>query len=166
MNPEIRNSSDLKAEIFRLERMEVEQSAVLKQHFSSPSAIISSVFSLFSSPSGKDGKKGNSIFNQDILGLISRFVLPVTLNTTIFRHSNFLIKTLVGVLSQKASQYVSEDSVGNMWHKLVSLFGQQEGKNSGGIIGTIKSIFNTQKSKRPNNYPANIPTKQNVLKTE
>ena len=165
MNPEIRTSSDLKAEIFRLERMEVEQSAVLKQHFSSPSAVISTVFSLFSSPAGKGDKKGNGIFNQDILGLISRFVLPVTLNSTIFRHSNFLIKTLVGVLSQKASHYVSEDSVGSVWHKLAGLFGNQESK-SGGIIGTIKSIFESKKSKRPINYPANIPTKQNVLKAE
>lgn len=160
----IRNSADLKAEIFRLERIEVEQNIALKARFNSPAAIFSSVLSLFSTPD-KEGTKSAGIFSQDFVGLISRFILPLTLNKTFFRHSNFLVKTLVGVLSQKASHYISEDSVGSIWHKLTGLFEGTAGKG-GGIFSSIKSIFGSKKSPKPVNYPANVPVQQNVLRTE
>jgi len=160
----IRNSADLKAEIFRLERIEVEKAVALKARFNSPAAIISSVFSLFSTP-GAQSAKGSGIFGQDFVGLISRFLLPLTLNKTFFRHSNFLVKTFVSVLSQKASHYISEDSVGSFWHKLTGLFEGQPGKG-GGILSSIGSIFRSKKSQKPVNYPANTPVQQNVLRAE
>ena len=122
------------------------------------------IFSLFSNGSGTEGTKEAGFFSQDFLGLLSRFILPFTLNKTIFKHSNFLIKTLVGVLSQKASHYISEDSVGSVFHKIKGLF-EGDGK-SGGILGTISSLFATKKGKKAVNYPTNTPTQQNVLKTE
>jgi len=61
-------------------------------------------------------------FKQDFLGLISRFVLPLALNKTLFKRSNFIVKTLVGILSQKASHYVSEDNVVGVWDKAKGLF--------------------------------------------
>jgi hypothetical protein len=160
----IRNSSDLKEEIFRLEGMEKRQGEAIKARFSSPSATIATIFSLFSGSPGPEGAKEAGFFSQDFLGLISRFIIPLTLNKTIFKHSNFLIKTLVGVLSQKASHYISEDSVGGVFHKIKGLF-EGDGK-SGGILGTISSLFSTKKGKKAANYPTNTPTQQNVLKTE
>jgi hypothetical protein len=78
--------------------------------------------SLFPKSGTVDGIKSAGFFNQDFLGLISRFVLPIALNKTLFRSSNFLVKALVGVLSQKASGYISEDSVGGVVSKVKSFF--------------------------------------------
>nr|WP_294940762.1 hypothetical protein [uncultured Mucilaginibacter sp.] len=118
----IQNANDLKVEIARLKNMEVEQSVALRARFSSPAAIFSTAMSLFPKSPTVDGVKNESFFSQDFLGLISRIALPLTLNKTIFRHSNFLVKTLVGILSQKASHYISEDSVSGVWGKAKALF--------------------------------------------
>jgi hypothetical protein len=119
----IYNSSDLRNEIFRLQGLEQEQSTALKQRFSSPGAIFSSVFSLFpKSAPHENGTSSAGILDQDFFGIISRFALPFTLNKTLFRNSNFLIKALVGLVSQKASHYISEDSVVSVWDKAKGLF--------------------------------------------
>ena len=120
INLPINNHSDLKNEILRLQGLEREQRIAIKQRFSSPGALFSSIYSLF----GKGGNQDGAIFNQDFLGVISRFILPFTLNKTIFRNSNFLVKALVGLVSQKASHYISEDSVESVWDKAKGLFGK------------------------------------------
>lgn len=120
----IHNVNDLKVEITRLKNLEVEQGAALKARFSSPAAILSTAMTLFPGSATADGVKHAGIFNQDFLGLISRIALPLTLNKTLFRHSNFLVKTLVGVLSQKASNYISEDAVTGVWDKAKGMFGK------------------------------------------
>jgi len=98
----IESRDDLKAEILRLEGVSREQGKVIGKHFSSPAAIFSTIFSLFSSPAKDEDDKNGGIFSQDFVGLISRFILPFTLNKTIFRNSNFLVKAIVGLISQKA----------------------------------------------------------------
>jgi len=118
----IQNVNDLKVEIARLKNQEVEQAVALRARFSSPAAIFSTAMSLFPKSPTVDGVKNESFFSQDFLGLISRIALPLTLNKTIFKHSNFLVKTLVGILSQKASHYISEDSVSGVWGKAKALF--------------------------------------------
>lgn len=117
METPIRNVHDLKVEIARLKNLEMDQSVALKARFSSPSAIFSTMLSIFPKSPTIDGVKSAGFFDQDFLGLISRIALPLTLNKTIFRRSNFLVKTLVGLLSQKASHYISEDAVSNIWSK-------------------------------------------------
>ncbi|HEY4323117.1 MAG TPA: hypothetical protein VGN20_04005 [Mucilaginibacter sp.] len=118
MDTSINNASELKAEIARLKMIEEEQSHAIKARFNTPSALFHTIVSIF--PKSPEGKGG--FFNQDIFGLLSRIVLPLTLNKTIFRNSNFLIKTLVGFLSQKASHLVNEDVVTGAWDKVKSLF--------------------------------------------
>jgi hypothetical protein len=114
----INNVGDLKAEILRLRQLKNEQRTAIQARFSSPSAIFHTFGSLF--PKSADGKNG--IFNQDIFGLLSRVLLPLTLNKTIFRNSNFIVKALVGYLSQKASHFVNEDKVMGVWDKVMSVF--------------------------------------------
>ncbi|WP_426669890.1 hypothetical protein ACPPVU_01350 [Mucilaginibacter sp. McL0603] len=114
----ITNVGDLKAEIIRLRQLKSEQGAAIQARFSSPSAIFHTFGSLF--PKSAGGKNG--IFNQDIFGLLSRILLPLTLNKTIFRNSNFIVKALVGYLSQKASHFVNEDKVMGIWDKVMSVF--------------------------------------------
>lgn len=99
-----------------------EQSIAIKARFSTPSALFHTIISIF--PKSPEGKGG--FFNQDIFGLLSRIVLPLTLNKTIFRNSNFLIKTLVGFLSQKASHLVNENVVTGAWDKVKSLFDKKK----------------------------------------
>jgi hypothetical protein len=120
----IQNSNDLKAEILRLRHLREEQGLAIKARFSSPFTALSTIYSAF--PKGSGGK--NDIFHQDFIGIISRILLPLTLNKTLFRNSNFLIKGLVGFISQKASHFISEDSVTGIWDKVKSMFEKKKEK--------------------------------------
>lgn len=122
MDIPVRNIDDLRNEISRLKGLEQEQSMALTQRFRSPGAIFSSIISIFHTPANAGGHKETGFFDQDIVSLISRFVLPFTLNKTIFRNSGFIIKTLVGLVSQKASNFINEDTVVGLWDKAKSLF--------------------------------------------
>lgn len=121
MDLPIKNIDDLRIEIYRLRGLEQEQSMAIGKRFSSPSALFSTLVSLFPRSTNANGEK-IGFFDQDLVGLISRFVLPFTLNKTIFRHSNFIVKTLVGLVSQKASHFITEESVAGIWDKVKSLF--------------------------------------------
>jgi hypothetical protein len=121
MDSPIKNSWDLKEEIVRLRALEQEQGLALKERFSSPGAVFSSVYSLFPK-SNASGEDKSNIFNQDIVSILSRFIVPLTLNKTIFKNSGFIIKALVGLVSQKASGYINEDSVMGIWDKAKALF--------------------------------------------
>ncbi len=121
MSEPITNITELRAEIERLRLVKTEQEIAIKAHFSSPAAIISTVFSGF----GGDKDKG-SIFNtDDLIGMISRFVLPFALNKTIFRKSNFIVKALVGLVSQKASGFINEKSLTSVWEKVKDIIPQK-----------------------------------------
>ena len=135
----IYNSNDLRTEIARLENLERERGAVIKQRLSSPGAIFSTVISLFKGDSNEKDNDGG-IFKQDFVGLISRFVLPLALNKTLFRHSNFVVKALVGLVSQKASNYISEDAVGGIWTKVKSLFNKTDKKKPSPNHGSLPHV--------------------------
>jgi len=126
MDAPINNITDLRLEIVRLKGLEVEQGYAIGQRFKSPGAILSTFFSLFSGPPAADGTKSAGFWDQDIVGLLSRFLLPFTLNKTLFRNSNFIVKTLVGLVSQKASHFITEDSVMGLWDKVKSLFNKDD----------------------------------------
>jgi hypothetical protein len=119
MNIPIKNINDLREEIFRLKAVERDQSVALAQRFKSPSAVFSTLMSLFPK-SEHSGETEKGFFDQDIVGLLSRIILPFTLNKTLFRKSNFIVKTLVGLVSQKASHFITEDSVVSIWDKVKS----------------------------------------------
>src|SRR3569833_2155924 len=116
MDKPINNSWELREEIIRLSALEKEQAIALKQRFNSPAAIFSSLYSLF--PKSAPGEKHTNLFNQDFISILSRFLLPLTLNKTLFRNSGFIVKALVGLVSQKASGYINEDSVVSVWDKI------------------------------------------------
>ncbi|MGY3214058.1 hypothetical protein [Mucilaginibacter sp. HD30] len=120
MNTLIRNRSDLRAEIFRLQQAKLEKQIELKQHFSSPGAVLSTVVGLIGGSSKSDDKHEPK---QDWVGFLSRFIIPLVLNKTLFRGSGFIMKALVGIASQKASSYVSSDTVTDIWGKAKGLFG-------------------------------------------
>ncbi|MBW4888097.1 hypothetical protein KXQ82_00155 [Mucilaginibacter sp. HMF5004] len=112
----INNINDLRAEIALLKVQKTEQEAAIKKHFSSPSAIFSTIFSGFSSNPAKD-----NLFNvEDLVALASRLFLPFALNKTLFRNSNFLVKMLVNLVSQKASGIINHETVSTVWDKIRS----------------------------------------------
>lgn len=125
----INSAGELKAEIARLRLLREEQGEAIAARFSSPSATFSTIYSVFSKG---DSPKGN-IFGQDLFGVLSRILLPLALNKTIFRNSNFLIKGLVGLVSQKASHFINEDNVTGLWHKIMSLFEKKHNHADYGI---------------------------------
>lgn len=122
MDLPIKSHADLRNEIYRLQGMEREKSLEIKARFNGPGAIFSTIMSLFKSDHAAEKEGG--IFNQDFLGVLSRFALPFALNKTLFRKSNFIIKAVVGLISQKASHYISEDAVEGVWDKAKGLFGK------------------------------------------
>lgn len=128
MDLPIKNITDLRMEIYRLQGLEQQQSKELAKRFNSPSALISTIISVFSVPAATNGEKSTGFFDQDFVGLISRFILPFTLNKTIFRNSGFIIKALVGLVSQKASHFINEGTVTGIWDKVSALF-KKKGQN-------------------------------------
>jgi len=128
MDTPIRNINDLKSEISRLKDVEHEQGAAIGQRFSSPSTTFATIYSIFSSSADADGTK-RGIFNMDYVGLLSRILVPFTLNKTLFRNSGFVVKALVGLISQKASSYISEDTITSLWDTAKSLVSRVTGKS-------------------------------------
>lgn len=122
MNTLIRNQSDLRAEIFRLQQERLEKQIALKQHFSSPTAIMSTVAGLIGGGGG-DSDKLDGKQKIDIVRMVSRFLLPLVLNKTIFKSSGFIMKALVGLASQKASSYISTDTVTSVFDKAKGFLG-------------------------------------------
>ena len=120
MDLQINNIEDLRLEIYRLKMVEEQQAQAIRRRFSSPSAIFSTVFSLFPKSQNPDGTKGGGIFHLDFVQMISSFLLPLTLNKTLFRRSNFLIKGLVTMVTRRASRFINEESVTNIWDKVKS----------------------------------------------
>jgi hypothetical protein len=141
----IKNSDDLKGEIARLKGLEQQQADQLKQHFSSPGAILSTLFNLFPKSDSKE-EKNASLFNQDFIGLLSRIILPIALNKTVFKNSSFIMKAIVGIMSQKASHYINEDSVSDVWGKLKSVFEENVAHSPvvTGILDKIKGLFSSK----------------------
>jgi hypothetical protein len=131
MSDPINNLHDLRNEIARLRVIKNEQEIAIKEHFSSPSAIIGTVYSAFS---GGDKSKGGFFKADDIISLVSRFVLPFALNKTIFRSSNFIVKTIVGLLSQSASGFINEKNLTSVWDKIKSVIPQKRAKKNAGPV--------------------------------
>src|SRR5471030_2098768 len=128
MDTRIRNITDLRIEISRLKELEHEQGEAIGRRFSSPITSFATIYSLFSGSSDVDGTK-KGIMHMDYVGLLSRVLLPFTLNKTLFRNSGFIVKALVGLVSQKASGFITEDSVISIWDKAKSLFTNLTGKS-------------------------------------
>lgn len=118
MDAAIKNSAELKLEIERSKSLLAEQEKAIKQHFNSPRAILGTITSFF-----QRKHHSNSAFDiskYDISGLISKFILPLTLNKTLFRRSGVMAKALVTAISQRASGLLSDDRVASIWQNIRS----------------------------------------------
>jgi len=128
MDVQIKTIDDLKSEISRLKNVRHQQGQAIRQHFNSVPAAFSTVFSLFPKSQLLGGLTGSAIFNQDIIQLLSRFLLPFALNNTLFKQSNSVIKSLVRFVSTHASQFINEKSINHLWDKIKTLFASKDRK--------------------------------------
>jgi hypothetical protein len=120
----IKTIHDLRNEIVRLETLSVQQQVAIKQRFSSPSTIYKTLLTVFPKSSGGPGGKPvqlNGILNQDLIATITKFLLPLTLNKTLFKGSGFITRSIVTFLSKKASGYINQDSVNTGFDKFKSM---------------------------------------------
>lgn len=120
----IKSIHDLRNEIVRLETLTVQQEAALKQRFSSAKTIYKTLLSAL--PKSVIKNSGNSLdvkglLNQDVISTISRFLLPLTLNKTLFKGSGYITRTIVTFLSQKASGFINQNSVNSSWDKVKTI---------------------------------------------
>ena len=116
----IKDITELRKEIANLQVIETQQSFIIKKRFNSPSAVLATVISLFAKEPG-DKAKHTNLFNKDLVSILSKIVLPFTLNRTIFRNSNFITKFLVNIASQRASSLITQNTVVSFWDKLKNL---------------------------------------------
>jgi len=125
----IKSIHDLRNEIVRLETLTVQQEAALKQRFSSPKTIYKTLLSAL--PKSAVSSSGNSInakglLNQDIIGAISKILIPLTLNKTLFKGSGFITRSIVTFLSKHASGYINQDTVTSGWDKIKTMVAQSK----------------------------------------
>lgn len=143
----IKSIHDLRNEIVRLETLNVQQKEAVKQRFSSPKIIYKTFMSLFpSSNEDSDGKssKTSGLLNQDIIGAISKFLLPLTLNKTLFKGSGFITRSVVTFLSKKASGYINQDTVTSGWGKFKDMLSKVKLPDNKGT-----RVYKTPKSQLP-----------------
>ncbi len=111
----IHNTDELRAEIMRLRTQRYQQEIALHQGIKDLTAkyagilsVVNSISSFFSSdkkdPDGED---------QDWMTGVARLGIPMILNKLFFSKSGFLLKTIVGLVSQKAAANVNTDVVGD-----------------------------------------------------
>jgi len=117
----IKNIEDLRFEIARLKEKEMIQSAAIKKRFESPSALFSTLWSIFPNAGGADSESKAGVFNLDIVQIISGFVLPFLLNNTLFKRSNSVVKALVDLASTRISQFINEDLISTVWTTIRNL---------------------------------------------
>lgn len=108
MEQSFNNLLELQAGITALKLKKFEQEEAIKNRFKGPGAIFSTIASLFKS---KNDSKSflSEVMSQDIITNISRVVLPAILNLFVFKKSNFITKTIVTFLSQKAAKNINAD---------------------------------------------------------
>ena len=109
--------AELRAEIDFLKVKQFQDEEALKEKFSSPSAIFSSITGLLKTDTGRKSFM-QDLMQQDFITNISRVLLPIFLNGVLFKKSGFITKTLITFLSQKAAKQVNSDKISGLFDKL------------------------------------------------
>lgn len=116
MDVAITNANELKLEIERLKGLKTVQENAIKQHFNSPRAVLGTIVSIFYK--NKTGHEGIDLSKFNIGNLFSKYILPLTLNKTLFRKSGFVVKALAAFASRKAVGLLNEKHVAAIWDKI------------------------------------------------
>jgi hypothetical protein len=114
--------AELQAEIRNLNTKRYAQEIAIKAKFDGPMASIKSIGSILRG-GGSDKK---SFFNQDLVTNVSRFILPILLNSSIFKNSGLITKAVVAIFSQKAAKKINTDSIISVVDKLKNMIKGKE----------------------------------------
>lgn len=121
MRAKIQNIDDLRAEIERLSRVQIEIESDLKIEAEKITAKIKAPFLLLNKLSqflgitkGKEEGKDDG----DWVSSIFRIGLPVLMNKFIFPKSGFLMKTFLALVTQNAAKAFNKDFMAKMIDKL------------------------------------------------
>ena len=117
MEKSINTIAELQAEIGILKMKRYQQERAIQEKFNGPAATLKSIGSLFKTNTGKKSFL-EEMFNQDIITNISRFILPIMLNSSIFKNSGFITKAIVALFSQKAAKKVNMDVILSLIDKI------------------------------------------------
>jgi hypothetical protein len=130
MEKSLNTLAELQAEIGVLQIRRFDQERVLKQKFDGPLATLKSIASLLKPAPGHK----SSLSGQDMVTAVSRLILPILLNTSIFRHSGLITKAVVALFSQKAAKNINADTVLGVVDKVKNmLIGNKERKKKPAI---------------------------------
>lgn len=113
--------AELRAEIDFLKVKQFKDEEAIKEKFSSPSAIFSSITGLFKTDTGKKSFM-QDLMQQDFITNISRILIPIFLNGVLFKKSGLITKTLITFLSQKAAKQVNSDMFTGLLDKFKGIF--------------------------------------------
>lgn len=114
--------AELRTEIDLLKIKQFHQEELLKDKLSDPSEIFHTVSSFFKKKPSANKSFLQGLLNQDIVTNLARVLLPIVLNTTLFKKSGFITKTLVTFLSQKAAKKVDTGAITGLTDKIKQWF--------------------------------------------
>ncbi|WP_423146552.1 hypothetical protein [Rubrolithibacter danxiaensis] len=119
--------ADLRTEIDLLKIKQFHQEELLKETLTDPAAIYHTITSHFKSKQPSSNKSTlQGLLQSDIVTNITRFALPLLLNTTFFKRSGFITKTLVTFLSQKAASKVNTSLFSGITDKVKGFFAHRK----------------------------------------
>ncbi len=129
MDKMMTSMAELQREIALLKSRKAILETEIGQRFDGPGAIISTALTLVRGKH-KDGKKDGlgAFLSDDIVSNLSRMIVPVLLNTLVFRKSGFITKALVTFFSQKAASKINTDALSGAVDGIKSLFNKVTGK--------------------------------------
>jgi hypothetical protein len=139
--------AELQAEIDLLKVRSFQQEEVLKDKFSSPKAIFTSVGSLLKTDSGNRKSFMQDLVQQDMLTNIARVTLPLLLNGVVFKRSGFITKTLITFLSQKAAKQVNSNAVSGIMDKVKGIFARKSAPSAAAPADTVTAVPKTPRYK-------------------
>jgi len=126
MEKSFNSLAELQEEIKFLRVQQFQKEEALKEKFSSPSAVFSSVTGLLKTGSGKKSLLHDAL-GQDTITNIARIILPLFVNGVLFKRSGFITKTLITFLSQKAAKQVNSNVVVGVIDKISAIFKPKPG---------------------------------------
>lgn len=124
----IKNIADLQIHIRNLEFAKNEHEIYLqqkvesvKERLASPLKFFNHISTMFSAKTNLLENVGPNNQKADWVNLIARVGVPFVINKLIFRKSNFIIKTIITLVSQGAIKSVNKNSVAH-WVDVVTGF--------------------------------------------
>ena len=122
----IKNITELRAEIARLKSLKSEQEVYLKDQFNlfeykiqAPARLYKRISSFF--PSFNDGVPNSNALDSDWVTKAMRIGLPYLFNKILFKKSGFIKKGLLLMMSQQVASFLNKESISDLLDKITTV---------------------------------------------